>query len=249
MGDGRAAHCYVQADAKLGLEALSAALGDHASIGFHTADVSRRLETGWDDPREYEIPAGTVDPRHAVAALDEAMPSNIGMVLGGGQQNHFGIMLANRQRDWLLPNLHFASIGQGLSSAMGAVVAMGKAPAFLMEGDGGFMMHLAEFDTAVRYDLPLFVAVFNDQGYGAEYHHYMDRPDINVDILSIKSPDLGAVGVALGGRGALVRSIDELKKAAAAFVADPAPTLVDVRTARTVTSIPNRRRYRGEGDQ
>lgn len=44
---------------------------------------------------------------------------------------------------------------------MGAVIAHG-GPGFLMEGDAGLMMHLAEFETAVRYGLPLFVAVFND---------------------------------------------------------------------------------------
>jgi acetolactate synthase-1/2/3 large subunit len=111
------------------------------------------------------------------------------------------------------------------------------------------LMHLAEFDTAVRYGVPIFVAVMNDQGFGAEYHHYMDRPDIDVNILSIPSPDLGAVGRALGGRGALVSNSEGLRKAAEEFVANPSPTLVDVRTARSVTSIPNRRRYRGEGDQ
>jgi len=249
MGDGRAADCYVQADAKLGLEALSVALDGHTSAGFHIEEVAHRLETAWDDPRVYEIPEGTLDPRQAVAVLDESMPSNIGMVLGGGQQNHFGVMLANKQRDWLLPDLHFASIGQGLASAIGAVIAKGNAPAFLMEGDSGFLMHLAEFDTAVRYGVPIFVAVMNDQGFGAEYHHYMDRPDIDVNILSIPSPDLGAVGRALGGRGVLVSDSEGLRKAAEEFVANPAPTLVDVRTARSVTSIPNRRRYRGEGDQ
>jgi thiamine pyrophosphate-dependent acetolactate synthase large subunit-like protein len=111
------------------------------------------------------------------------------------------------------------------------------------------MMHLAEFETAVRYRVPVFVAVNNDEGFGAEYHHYVDKAGVNIDIVSIPTPDLGAVGRALGGRGALVRNADELRRAAAEFVADPAPTLVDVRVARSVVSIPNRRRYRGEGDE
>jgi thiamine pyrophosphate-dependent acetolactate synthase large subunit-like protein len=249
MGDGRYADCYVQYDARLGLQALDAALEDHTATGFHTQEVKDRLAVAWEDPRRYEIPEGTIDPRQAVRALDEALPSDIGMILGGGQQNHFGIMLANNPREWLLPNLHFASIGQGLTTAMGAVIAMGRAPAFLMEGDGGFMMHLAEFETAVRYRLPLLVCVFNDEGYGAEYHHHVGNEGVNIDIVTISSPDLGAVGAALGGRGALVRSTDELRRVAAEFAADPRPTLVDVRIARTVTSIPNRRRYRGEADQ
>jgi thiamine pyrophosphate-dependent acetolactate synthase large subunit-like protein len=157
-------------------------------------------------------------------------------------------MLANRQRSWLLPNLHFGCIGQGLTTAMGAVIAQGNSPAFLMEGDAGLMMHLAEFETAVRYRIPVMVAVFNDGGYAAEYHHYRYN-DVNIGVTAISTPDLGAVGVALGGRGSLVRTPAELEQAAKEFAADPVPTLVDVRIARDVASIPNRRRYYGEEDQ
>jgi thiamine pyrophosphate-dependent acetolactate synthase large subunit-like protein len=131
---------------------------------------------------------------------------------------------------------------------MGASIAKGT-PSFLMEGDGGFMMHLAEFETAVRYRVPVMVNVFNDEGFGAELHHYRGKSGVNLDMIAIPSPDLGAVGRALGGRGALVRTPDELRAAALEFARDPAPTLVDVRVANTVTSIPNRRRYLGEEDQ
>ncbi len=248
MGGQKSADCYVQADAALAITALNKALDGHTTNGFQTPEVRDLLATALEDSREYEIPPGTVDVRQAARTLDEMMPSHIGMVLGGGQQNHFGIMLCNRARDWLIPNLQFASIGQGLTTAMGAVIANGS-PGFLMEGDGGFMMHLAEFETAVRYGLPLFVAVFNDQGFAAEYHHYRKNLGGHIDVVQIPTPNLGAVGVALGGRGALVTTDEQLRAAAAEFVANPGPMLVDVRVSREVPSIPNRRRYLGEGDE
>jgi acetolactate synthase-1/2/3 large subunit len=250
MGGRRAADCYVQADATLALTALNQQLNDRSvtSNGYQTEETRTRLATAWDDRKDYEIPAGTMDPRAAVRVLEDTLPAKIGMVLGGGQQNHFGIMHANRQRDWLLPNLHFACLGQGLTTAMGASIAMGNRPTYLMEGDAGFMMHLAEFETAVRYGVPVMVNIFNDEGFGAEYHHYNGKADVNIEMVAIPSPDLGAVGVALGGRGALVRSADELERVAREFAANPAPTLVDVRVAK-IPSIPNRRRYLGEEDQ
>ncbi|MGE5156117.1 MAG: thiamine pyrophosphate-binding protein [Betaproteobacteria bacterium] len=250
MAGQRAADHYLQADAALGLAAVNAALSDQGvkGDGYHTPEVRERLSRALVDPREYEIPPGTIDPREAVRALDETVPEHIGMVLGGGHQNHFGIMLANRQRSWLLPNLHFACLGQGLTTAMGASIAMGS-PAYLMEGDGGLMMHLAEFETAVRYRIPVMVNVFNDEGFGAELHHYRGKPHVSLEMIAIPSPDLGAVGRALGGKGALVRTLDELRAAALEFADDPGPMLVDVRVANTVTSIPNRRRYLGEEDQ
>ena len=248
MGDGRAADVVVHAEASLALDGILELLEGIANHGYHDRATEDRISHATDDPKEYSIPEGTLDPRVAVRVLDAAMPAEIGMVLGGGQQNHFGIMLANRQRSWLLPNLHFACIGQGLTTAMGAIIAKGSVPAFLMEGDGGFMMHLAEFETAVRYQIPLFVAVLNDQGYGAEYHAYAGMEDVNVDVVTISSPDLGAVGRALGGGGTLVTTREELHRAARAFAADPAPTLVDVRIARDVMSPPNRRRHLGDPD-
>ena len=44
-----------------------------------------------------------------------------------------------------------------LPTAMGAVVAMGNKPLVLCDGDASVMMHLAEFETAVRYAMPLLV--------------------------------------------------------------------------------------------
>ncbi|HKN98652.1 MAG TPA: thiamine pyrophosphate-dependent enzyme [Pseudonocardiaceae bacterium] len=70
--------------------------------------------------------------------------------------------------EWLRTD--FGRIGQGLTTAIGALVAADDQPAFLVEGDAGFMMHLPEFETAVRYGLPILVVLFNDQLLGAEYH-------------------------------------------------------------------------------
>jgi acetolactate synthase I/II/III large subunit len=248
MGHGRSADCYLHSDARLGAQAILDALGPGASIGYHTEDVRSRLATNWVDDKKYPQTPGTIDPRDAVRTLDVAMPPHVGMVLGGGQQNHFGIMLANRQRDWVLPNLHFGCIGQGLTTAMGAIVAMGHKPAYLMEGDAGLLMHLAEFETAVRYRIPILAAVFNDEGYAAEFHHYRYN-DVDIDVTAVSTPDLGAVATAMGGRGALVRTPAELEAAARAFAGDPTPTMIDVRINREVASVPNRRRYYGEEDQ
>ena len=219
MGNGQAADCYVHADAGLALAALDQALEGHApsADSYHTQETRSTCRQRVGRSSYVRHRPGTIDTRDAARTLDETIPGNIGMVLGGGQQNHFGIMLCNRQRDYLVPNLHFASIGQGLTTAMGAVIAKRNQPAFLMEGDAGFMMHLAEFETAVRYNIPLLVCVFNDQGFAAEYHHYREKPDVNIDMIAIHSPDLGAVGRALGGRGALVTYTDELRAAALEF--------------------------------
>ena len=241
--DGRAADCAVHADARLFLEALDAELEARGvrSTGYRTGPVRDALATAYEDPASFELDPGTVDPREACRLLDDALPGEIGLVLGSGQQIRFATMLLRRPRPFILAQHHFGCIGQGLTTAMGAVIAR-RQPAFVVEGDAGLMMHLAEFETAVRYDLPLLVVVMNDEALGAEYHKSR-AIGLDGELARISTPDLGAVGVALGGRGALVRSLDTLVEAATAFAERPGPTLVDVRISRTVVSIPYRRTF------
>jgi acetolactate synthase I/II/III large subunit len=247
MGDGRSADVYVQADATLGVRDLLKALSDRGAhqTGYRTPEVKERLTTAFEDHQEYELEPGTVDPRDLCRILDEKIPAEVGLVIGGGQNICFSTILMTRKRRMLLANQHFGCIGQGLTTAIGAMVATEDQPAFLVEGDAGFMMHLPEFETAVRYGLPILVVLFNDQLLGAEYHKAVAK-GLNADLARITTPDLGAVGRALGGRGTLVTDLDTLRTAIDEYLADPAPTIIDARISTSVISIPYRRLHFGQ---
>jgi acetolactate synthase I/II/III large subunit len=244
MGDGRRADCAVTADAKAGVEALLARLERRSDSGYRTTDVQAQLARAYDDDQIVDLEPGTVDPREACRVLDDAIPEHISLILGSGQQIRFPTMLMRRPRPLILAQHHFGCIGQGLTTAVGAVVATGR-PAMTIEGDAGLMMHLAEFETAVRYELPLLVVVMNDEALGAEFHKSV-AVGLDGDLTLIRTPDLGSVGVSLGGRGHLVCDLGELAAAAKEFADDPVPTLLDVRISRRVLSIPYRRTFYGE---
>jgi acetolactate synthase-1/2/3 large subunit len=247
MGHGVAADVFVQGDAKLTAKEILNGIEARGirHEGYRTPEVKAKLVTAWDDNHPYEIEAGTVDPREVCTTLDARMPAEVSLVIGGGQNICFSTILMKKQREHILMNQHFGCIGQGLTTAMGQMFATGKTPTFLMEGDAGFMMHLPEFETAVRSNLPIFVVIFNDQLLGAEYHKAVAK-GLNPELARISTPDLGAVGRALGGRGSLARSIPELEEAIDEFLANPAPTIVDVRISTNVISIPYRRLWFGQ---
>jgi acetolactate synthase I/II/III large subunit len=247
MGDGRTADVFVHSDANIGVQELHRALEERnvRQSGYRTPDVKERISVAFEDNQPYDLEPDTVDPRDVCRILDEQVPPEIGLVIGGGQNICFSTILMTRRRRLLLANQHFGCIGQGLTTAIGAMVATGDQPAFLMEGDAGFMMHLPEFETAVRYGLPLLVVIFNDQLLGAEYHKSVVK-GLNADLARVTTPDLGAVGRALGGRGTLATTLDDLRGAIDEFVANPAPTIVDVRISTTVISIPYRRLHFGQ---
>ncbi len=248
IAGGRSADCYVQADARVGVEELEKLLAkrNFKSIGYRTPDVKQKLVNHNADRTEFEMDPGTVDPREAVIALDKLLPTEIGVLSGSGMTAAFVSMLMTRRRVLAQSGHFFGCIGQMLPAAMGAVVATGK-PLVLCDGDASVMMHLAEFETAVRYNMPLLVVVMNNEALGAEYYK-LDAHKMDVTTSVIKTPDLGKVAVAMGGRGAMATTVEQVTKAAEEWVKKPGPMMIDMRISRTVPSVPYRRIHYGRDE-
>jgi acetolactate synthase I/II/III large subunit len=243
LGTGRLADCYVQADAALALDELCQAL-DSRSVqraGYHTPATKELLTTAYADDEVFEVEPGTVDPREACRMIDDELPAEIRFVLAAGYYAGFGLVQFTRAREHILVNYgNFGAVGEGVILSIGAVIGNGRQPTALVEGDAGFMMYLAEFETACREGLPLLVIVMNDQALGAE-NHYCEQEGLDPELTFIPTPDLGKVAVSLGGAGALVTNLGELQAALRAFVAHPEPAVIDLRISRNVLTIPDRR--------
>jgi len=242
MGGGRAADCYVQTDARTGLEALERLLAERKVklTGYRTPDVKKQLARNFDDPTEFLVEPGTVDPRQVCMTLDEVVPEDFPLVMGSGASAGFSTMHFNRPRPMVFAGHFFGCIGQMFPAAMGAVVANGYKPTLLVDGDASMMMHLADFDTAVRYKMPLLAVVLNDQALGSEYHK-MNAHKMKAELSTIPTPDIGKVAQAFGGRGKLALSIEDVRAAAAEWVKNPGPMIIDARISRNVLTLSNRR--------
>ena len=68
-------------------------------------------------------------------------------------------------REFLTSN-GLGSMGYAVPGAMGARLAHPKRPIVAFAGDGGFLMAVAELQTAQRENLPIIVLVFDDQEIG-----------------------------------------------------------------------------------
>ncbi|WRL66694.1 thiamine pyrophosphate-binding protein [Blastococcus brunescens] len=98
---------------------------------------------------------GAHRPRTLTIALDGLLPSRRVVVPAGGNFNGYPAMFFDvpDAQGFCLP-LAFQSIGMALAAAIGAAVALPDRIAVAAIGDGGFLMCLAELDTAVRLSLP-----------------------------------------------------------------------------------------------
>ena len=171
-----------------------------------------------------------IDPRLLSIAVDQALPAQRVVSIDSG--NFMGYPAAYLE----VPDEHgfcmtqtFQSIGLGLYTAIGAAKASPSRVSVLGTGDGGFLMSIAELETAVRADLPLLIIVYNDAAYGAEVHHF-EGTDEELDIVRFPETDIAAIARGFGAEGLTVRTAGDLDAATTRIRAGiTAPLVIDAK--------------------
>jgi acetolactate synthase I/II/III large subunit len=122
------------------------------------------------------------------------------------------------------------AIGASIPFAIAAKAARPEATVVAVLGDGSFGFHMAEFDTAVRYDLPFVAVVGNDARWNAEYQiqlrDYGENRAQGCTLAPGTRYDL--VATALGGHGEFVTCAADLPAALERAFASRKPTCVNV---------------------
>ena len=127
------------------------------------------------------------------------------------------------------------SIGSSLPMALGARMVERTAPVFAVLGDGTFGFHMAEFETAVRRNLPFVAIVGTDARWNAEYNLQVRDYGANRAVgCELTAARYDLVVTALGGHGELVRRADEMPGAIERALASGKPACINV----MIESIP-----------
>jgi acetolactate synthase-1/2/3 large subunit len=147
----------------------------------------------------------------AIGSFVEKHPGTT-FVSDGGEIGQWAQALVKTDRRMI--NGVAGTIGVSLPFAIAAQLARPDHPVIAMMGDGTFGFHMAEFDTAVRYGLPVIAVVGNDARWNAEYQiqlrQYGAERAKNCDLLPSR---YDRVVEALGGFGALVTAAADLPDA------------------------------------
>ena len=153
-------------------------------------------------PHPDESNAQFIDPRTLSKAVDALLPADRVVASDSG---HFCGWVPRYLR---VPNARasclshsFQSVGLGLPSVIGLAVANPGKLAVLGAGDGGFMMSISDFETAIRLELRLCILVYNDSSYAAEVH-YFGRQGFSTDIVRFPETDFAAIARGYGARAA-----------------------------------------------
>ena len=174
---------------------------------------------------------GTVDLAVALSEINRVLPWERSVSVDGGRcvPRAVQIMEVPRPQSWAFAGRGLGAVGNGLATAIGLGCANPGNPAVAVVGDGAFMLGgLAEFNTAVRYQVDLVVVVCNDGSYGAEYRKLKER-DFDVAPSLFAWPDFALVAESLGGQGYTVRSGTDLARVGQIIEGRDRPLLIDLK--------------------
>jgi acetolactate synthase I/II/III large subunit len=232
---------HLRADARLGVEALTAALPQRKQA-WRSEAVAKRIRESKPDSHEVEIEPGLLDPRDVVAALEAALPQDWEMVNSGGHCAWFTAQMPSRAQEKFLTIREFGAIGNGISFAMGVAAARPDRTVVLFDGDGSLMMHVQELETIRRHGLNILIVVLNDGAYGSEVHKLRSEgfPD---DGSVFGYCDFAGIAHGFGLPGRTFTTLDDLPRRVAEFGAQGGAAVWDFHVSDKVLSPTMRRAH------
>lgn len=206
--------------------ALRERLGPHP--GARTGALAAEIAEAGMPPADESGPDG-MDPRLVSRVIADLVAPDRTLVVDGGHFMGFPSMeIGVLDPSHYVFTLDFGSIGLGIGAAVGAAVARPDRTTVLATGDGGLLMSLGELDTAVRYQLPVIVVVYNDRAFGAEMH-FLRMSGVSDELSRFETPPLDAIARSMGAQGHAVGSLEELRALRPQLADLNGPVLLDCR--------------------
>ena len=179
-----------------------------------------------------------IHPEYAITIIDEIAADDAVFTADTGMGNVWQAryITPTPQRRIIGSFIH-GSMANAMPHALGAQRAYPGRQVVAIAGDGGLSMLLGELITAVAYDLPIKVFVFDNSALGlVKLEMLVDGfPSFGVDVAPV---DYAAIGAAMGFHAERVEDPRDVAGAVAAAFAHHGPALVDIVTDPRALSLP-----------
>lgn len=215
----------VNATPQTWLDALEKASLSSSEAWAEQAKTAHQDYLNWSNPENVQVPGQLAMP-YVMSYLEPQLQPESIMCNGAGNYatwlhrfhrfEQFGTQLAPTS----------GSMGYGLPAAVAAKRLHPNKPVICFAGDGCFLMHGQEFATAVQYDLPIIVLIFDNGMYGTIRMHQEREYPGRVSATNLKNPDFAAYAQAFGGHGERVENNAEFGPAYERAVASGKPAII-----------------------
>ena len=241
IGKNRHADVPIVGDCREVISELVVALKAEADAG-HTGDYEAWVHflAGLKKtyPLGYEKPAdGSLAPQYVIERLSAIAGPEAIYASGVGQHQMWAAHFVRYEhpRTWLNSG-GLGTMGYAVPAAMGAKVGRPDATVWAIDGDGCFQMTNQELATCAINDIPIKVAVINNESLGMvrqwQTLFYNERYS-NTDLHSKRIPDFVKLADAYGCVGLACESPDDVDATIEkAMAIDDQPVVVDFRVHR-----------------
>lgn len=135
------------------------------------------------------------------------------------------LRLNGKQR--LIGSTELGTLGFGMPAAIACKIAEPHRQVVALCGDGGFQMTMGDFSTAIKYQLPIIVIIYNNLSY-----HFIELEQMKEGVAQcytkLTNPDYAKLAEAFGGIGFSVTEMGQLEGALEASLSSKKPCIVDV---------------------
>ena len=235
IGKNRRADVALIGDLKLTIEALIPAL--KSEFKKNQPDISAwltqaygwrtRFPLGYDHPKD-----GSVSPQYVIERIGKLSGPDAIYVAGVGQHQMWASQFISyeKPRTWLNSG-GLGTMGYAVPAAMGAKVGAPDTTVWAIDGDGCFQMTNQELVTCALNNIPIKVAVINNESLGMvrqwQTLFYNERYS-NTELHSKRIPDFAKLADAMGCVGLTCDSTDDVDKTIAkAMEINDRPVVVD----------------------
>ncbi len=192
----------------------------------------KKLKKDWLKLLEEEVDSTKtpIRPPYIIKVLNDKLADNAVITLDIGENTWwFGRNFWMRDTQKMILSGYLASMGFGLPAAIAAQLIYPDRQVICIAGDGGFSMLMADFMTAIKYELPVKIFILNNRELGMIRQEQLMEGYENWQT-ELYNFDFAEYARVCGGIGISVERPEELEAAVEEALLENKPVIVDINT-------------------
>ncbi|MEE4253450.1 MAG: biosynthetic-type acetolactate synthase large subunit [Desulfuromusa sp.] len=205
-------------------------------------DDWRSMISEWKEhhPMTYRSSKSVIKPQFVIEKISEMTDENAIITTEVGQHQMWTAQFFTfRQPRTFLTSGGLGTMGFGLPSALGAQVAFPGRQVIDISGDGSFQMNSQELATLVQYQLPVKIAILNNNYLGMvrQWQQMFFEKRYSQTVMELPI-DFIKLAEAYGATGLEATKVDEVEATIKQALETPGPVLMNFKVSREENVLP-----------